>query len=258
MSIFDRIAKAVSGDDKPSETSSGSTPTVIASEPTNNIEIGNIDEIFGERVNATEIAPPLPREEISKNAALKQLSKQVGGFLGIGEDKPSKSKQRYVEDDEGEEDDEDDEYENDDEGDGMIGLFSENYLRNVAQLRLTQLKLKHNLKVQGMKLLLSKALEGVGKQEQANDVWDTDVVLEDIDELLEEIIFMQLTHQAKMGKLIPLSPEEFLSGMTLVQLEKLGGKGFENFIELGKGAFNKGQELIKNKKPVQSAEPLIQ
>lgn len=190
------------------------------------------EQLFGNRIRATEVAPEVDEDdyenlegEAKSSSDLKELASKIGEMIGIRREKDDS-----------------------DENANFKGLYSEKYLRNIAKLRLSQLKIKYNLKVNVVKMAFGKLLEAVDKHGEAKSVWDTEVTLSDMDDVIEEIIFLDLHHQSKMGTLKPISPEEFFSGLMTVSIEKFGGEGFENFMALGSGAFDKVKTFTNNRK----------
>lgn len=215
MGLFDMINKAKGGSE-PNEVRSAP----IAANPPPVIPAS----LFGDR--DARVEPPTVEwnNEAKDSPTIKDLTSQLGKMLNIGNFN-----------------------EQPDERANLKGLFSEKYLQSVAALRLSQLKIKYNLKVSLLKMAFGKMLEAVGKDDQAKNVWDTQVTLGNMDEIIQEIIYLDLSHQNKMGTLKPISPDEFFAGMTTMAIEKIGGEGFENYIELATGGFEKVKLMLKPK-----------
>jgi hypothetical protein len=189
--------------------------------------------IFGDRQYRVEPAKIEPYDNHSEtqqqenSPSIKDLASQLSKMMGVGNNSDNNSE--------------------DESQQNSRGLFSEKYLRSVAELRLSQLKIKYNLKVSVLKMSFGKMLEVVGKNEQAKNVWNTEVTLGSMDEVIQEIIYLDLKHQNKMGTLKPLTPDEYFSGMFTTAIEKMGGDGFNNYLDLATGGFEKAKEFLKPK-----------
>ncbi len=192
--------------------------------------------MFGDRqyrVEPSQIEPYDNHSETQQQentSSIKDLANQISKMIGVGSNSVNSTENNTQ-----------------DDSQNSRGLFSEKYLRSVAELRLSQLKIKYNLKVSLLKMGFGKMLEAVGKNEQAKNVWDTEVTLGNMDEVIEEIIYLDLKHQNKMGTLKPLTPDEYFRGMFTTAVEKMGGDGFNNYLDLATGGFEKAKEFMKPK-----------
>lgn len=183
--------------------------------------------LFGNRTRADEVAPEIELpidDDTQRNSGIKDIASQLGQMLGIGNNKDVDMQE-----------------------DSSKGLFSEKYLRSIAELKLAQLKIKYNFKISLIKIAFGKMLEAVGKVEKSKEVFSMQLTLNDMDDIIKEMIYLDLSHQNKMGTLKSMGPDEYFNGLMNVAFEKIGGEGFENYIDLATAGFDKAKTLMKPK-----------